>query len=127
MRKVLGASELLNDFELFKLIAKNSDGGSGYLETGVASWYGGHFHGRRAADGSAYNMNKFTAAHKTLPFGSIVKVTNLRNNNSCVVKITDRGPFIEGRIIDLSRVAAEEIGMLGSGVSKVKIEVLGRV
>jgi rare lipoprotein A (peptidoglycan hydrolase) len=95
-------------------------------QTGVASWYGGIFEGRRAADGSRFTRYNFTAAHKTLPFGSVVRVTNLRNSKSCLVRITDRGPFISGRIIDLSKAAAREINMVGTGVSKVKIEVLGK-
>jgi len=126
-RKALGAAELIKDYELIKMISDRYDEIVGYYETGVASWYGDYFHGRTAADGSIYNMYQFTAAHKSLPFGSVVKVTNLKNGNSCIVKITDRGPFIDGRIIDLSMVAAEEIGMLDSGISKVKIEVLGKV
>ena len=92
--------------------------------TGIASWYGGKFHGRRCANGSIYNMYQMTAAHKKLPFGTQVKVTNLRNNKSCIVKITDRGPFIHGRIIDLSKAAAKKIGMLGSGTAQVKIEIM---
>lgn len=127
LRQALGAGVLLKDFELFKLISENITGSCEYQETGMASWYGNKFHGRRCASGYVYDMNQFTAAHKSLPFGSIVKVTNLRNNNSCVVKITDRGPFVKGRIIDLSRVAAEEIDMVGSGTSKVKIELLGKM
>jgi rare lipoprotein A (peptidoglycan hydrolase) len=93
---------------------------------GQASWYGPYFHGRRAADGSRFNMHEMTAAHKSLPFGTVVKVTNLNNNKECVVRITDRGPFIHGRIIDLSRAAAQQIGMLGSGVANVKVEVIGK-
>lgn len=127
IRSALGAAELIKDYELIELISDKYDEIVGYYETGVASWYGGYFHGRTAADGSIYNMYKFTAAHKTLPFGSVVKVTNLKNGNSCIVKITDRGPFIDGRIIDLSKVAAEEIDMLDSGISNVKIEVIGKV
>ena len=112
-------SSLLSNSSLF-----SKDGLSGILrQTGIASWYGAAFHGRRAADGSVFNMHAFTAAHKTLPLGSVVKVTNLRNGKSCLVKITDRGPFIPGRVIDLSSAAAKEIGMLSSGVSKVKVEV----
>ncbi len=126
-RRALGAAELIKDYELIKVISDKYDEIMGYYETGVASWYGDYFHGRTAADGSIYNMYQFTAAHKTLPFGSVVKVTNLKNGNVCIVKITDRGPFIDGRIIDLSMVAAEEIGMLDSGISKVKIEVIGKV
>ena len=127
IRKAFGVSELIKDSNLLKIIVDNYKNKTKYNETGVASWYGGYFHGRTAADGSIYDMYLFTAAHKSLPFGSIVKVTNLKNSTSCVVKITDRGPFIDGRIIDLSKVAAKEIGMLDSGISNVKIEVIGKV
>lgn len=97
---------------------------SGILRTGMASWYGPGFHGRRAANGSRFDMNALTAAHRTLPFGTLVKVSNQRTGQSCVVKITDRGPFHGNRIIDLSKGAARAIGMLGSGVGKVSLEVL---
>lgn len=96
-------------------------------ESGVASWYGGVFHGRKAADGSIYNKYKFTAAHKTLPFGSIVRVTNVNNGRSCLVRITDRGPFVPGRVIDLSTAAAREIGIIDTGISKVKLEIVDRI
>jgi rare lipoprotein A len=98
--------------------------GTGRTMVGMASWYGGFFHGRRAADGSRFNMNALTAAHKTLPFGTLLKVVNQRNHKSCFVKITDRGPYAAGRIIDLSRGAATAIGMLGSGVARVSLEVV---
>lgn len=98
----------------------------GKKQIGLASWYGGFFNGRTAADGSTYNMDEFTAAHKKLPFGCIVKVTNLNNNKTCVVRITDRGPFIGKRIIDLSRAAAKKIDMYDKGISKVKLEIIGR-
>lgn len=97
---------------------------SGTVRTGIASWYGPGFHGRRAANGSRFDMNAMTAAHRTLPFGTMVRVINQRTGKSCIVKITDRGPFVGNRIIDLSKGAASAIGMLGSGVSKVTIEVL---
>jgi rare lipoprotein A len=92
---------------------------------GAASWYGGKFHGRRTANGERYDMNKLTAAHKTLPFGTKVKVTNRANGKSVVVRINDRGPFVGGRTIDLSRGAATAVGMLSSGVAKVKLDILG--
>ena len=98
----------------------------GQKTEGIASWYGGYFHGRRSSDGSRFNTDEYTAAHKTYPFGTLVKVTNLRTSKSCVVKITDRGPYVEGRIIDLSKKAAEDIGMLGSGIAKVRLEVVGQ-
>ncbi len=99
---------------------------SAFTQYGIASWYGGFFHGRTAASGERYDMNQFTAAHKTLPFGTEVLVTRLDNKKSVLVRITDRGPFIAGRIIDLSRAAAESIGLLGSGVTKVRIDILNK-
>lgn len=91
---------------------------------GMASYYGPGFHGRRAADGSIYNMYQFTCAHKKLPFGTRLKVTNKKNGKSIVVTVTDRGPYVKGRIVDLSVAAAKEIDMLRSGVAPVTIEVL---
>jgi len=91
---------------------------------GPASWYGVQYHGRRAADGSRYNMYELTAAHPTLPFGTRVRVTNLANDRRVDVVITDRGPFVEGRIVDLSYAAAQAIGMVGAGVTRVRLEVL---
>jgi rare lipoprotein A len=91
---------------------------------GLASWYGGKFHGRLTSSGEVFDTNTMTAAHKLLPFGTLVKVTNLDNGLSTVVKINDRGPFVEGRIIDLSRAAADEIGMLGQGVARVSLEIV---
>jgi len=95
-----------------------------YVEDGLASWYGHPYHGRPTANGETYDMNQMTAAHRTLAFNSWVKVTNLENNRVTRVRINDRGPFIEGRIIDLSRVAADEIAMLGPGTALVRIEVV---
>ncbi len=92
--------------------------------SGPASWYGGKFHGRTTANGERYDMHKLTAAHKTLPFGTKVKITNERNGESVVVRINDRGPFAGRRIIDLSRAAADKIGMLRSGVAPVTVEVI---
>jgi rare lipoprotein A len=93
---------------------------------GVASWYGGSFAGRRTANGETFNPGGLTAAHRTLPFGTRVKVTNLRNGRSVVVRINDRGPHSGGRVIDLSAGAARIIGVLQSGLAPVLIEVLGR-
>ncbi len=95
-----------------------------FNESGVASWYGGRFQGRKTASGDVYDKNKMTAAHKTLPFGARVRVKNLDNNKSVVVIINDRGPFIKGRIIDVSQAAARKLDMLNSGVARVDIEVL---
>ena len=94
------------------------------FETGQASWYGGKFQGRKTANGEIFDTNKLTAAHKTLPFGTVVRVTNLGNNLHVDVRINDRGPFVEGRIIDLSRAAADRLEMTLSGVSPVKIEII---
>lgn len=98
--------------------------GIAYVEEGKASWYGAPFHGRRASNGEIYDMNKFTAAHRTLPFNSMVRVTNLDNGKSTVVRITDRGPFVDNRIIDLSKAAAQALDAIGPGVIPVKLEVL---
>lgn len=91
--------------------------------TGKASWYGQPFHGRRTANGEKYNMYAFTAAHKSLPFGSRLLVVNLQNNRSLMVRVNDRGPYIGGRILDLSYAAAKELDMVGSGVTPVWVEV----
>jgi peptidoglycan lytic transglycosylase len=96
----------------------------GFTEEGNASWYGPQFHGKRASNGEVYDMYKFTAAHRTLPFNSMVRVTNLDNGKSTVVRITDRGPFVANRIIDLSLAAARQIDAVGPGVVPVRIEVL---
>jgi len=93
-------------------------------ETGLASWYGPPYHNRRGSNGEVYDMNSFTAAHRTLPLGTIVRVTNLKSGRSAVVRITDRGPFIEGRVIDLSLAAAKRIDLWRAGVSEVRVEVL---
>jgi rare lipoprotein A len=92
------------------------------VEVGLASWYGPPYAGRRGADGTVYNQNAMTAAHLTLPLGSMVRVTNLANNESAVVRITDRGPFVRGRIIDLSLAAAKATGIYRMGVAKVRLE-----
>jgi rare lipoprotein A len=97
---------------------------AGYLEEGNASWYGVPFNGRRASNGEIYDMYKLTAAHRTLPFETVVRVTNLTNGKSTIVRITDRGPFVENRIIDLSLAAAREIESIGPGVVPVRVEVL---
>jgi rare lipoprotein A len=94
------------------------------VETGLASWYGGPYHNRRGSNGEIYNMHAMTAAHRTLPLGSIVRVTNVKTGHSVLVRITDRGPFIEGRILDLSQAAAKKVDVLQAGVAMVRIEVM---
>jgi rare lipoprotein A len=93
-------------------------------ETGMASWYGPPYHNRRASNGEVYNMHAMTAAHRTLPLGSIVRVTNLKTGHHALVRITDRGPFIPGRVVDLSLAAARKIDVYQPGVAKVKVEVM---
>ena len=95
-----------------------------YWEVGIASWYGPGFHGDRTANGEIYDMYAMTAAHKTLPFGTIVRVVDLETGKSVVVRINDRGPFIEGRIIDLSYAAALELGMVEKGLAKVGLKIM---
>ncbi len=97
--------------------------GGRYVEEGIASWYGPKFHGRRTASGEIFDMYKLTAAHPWLPFGTVVRVTNLENGLSVVVRINDRGPFVKGRIIDLSYAAAKKIRMLRQN-ARVRVEVL---
>ena len=99
----------------------------GYTEEGNASWYGNPFNGRHSSNGEIYDMYKLTAAHRTLPFETMVRVTNLNNGKSTTVRITDRGPFVANRIIDLSLAAAREIESIGPGVVPVRLEVLGNV
>lgn len=94
----------------------------GYKERGFASWYGTQFHGRKTSNGDKYDMFAMTAAHKTLPLPTYVKVTNLKNNKRIIVKVNDRGPFHQNRIIDLSYAAALKLGMLGQGTAKVEVE-----
>ena len=92
---------------------------------GMASYYGKGFHGRRTASGQRFNQHALTAAHRSLRFGTRVRVTNLRNRKSIVVTINDRGPYAKGRIVDLSRAAAQHLGMIKSGVARVRLKVVG--
>jgi len=98
----------------------------GYDERGLASWYGDAFHGRPTASGERFDMNALTAAHKTLPLPGLVEVTNLANGRRAVLRVNDRGPFVDGRIIDLSRGAADALGLRGQGVGEVRVRYLGR-
>jgi rare lipoprotein A len=107
--------------------ARPSDQPGEPFEEGKASWYGAPFHGRRASNGEVYDMNKMTAAHRTLPFNTIVRVTNMTNGKSTTVRITDRGPFVDNRIIDLSFAAAKEIESVGPGVVPVRLDILSAI
>lgn len=96
---------------------------SAWTQTGVASWYGEDFHGRATASGEPYDMNDLTCAHPTLPFGTRLRVENLDNGRSVIVRVNDRGPFAKNRILDLSRAAASELGMIGPGTARVRVTV----
>lgn len=98
--------------------------GKKFEETGIASWYGKYFHGRKTANGETYNMYSISAAHKTLPFGTWVNVKDLENGKTLLVRINDRGPFVKGRIIDLSLGAAKKLDMAEKGIAKVRIKVV---
>jgi rare lipoprotein A len=95
-----------------------------YVEQGIASWYGIPFHGRRAANGEIFDMNTLVAAHRTLPFGSILRVTNMNNGRSVEVRVIDRGPFVGDRMLDVARAAAVSLDMIGTGTAPVRIELL---
>lgn len=107
-------------------VPKPHEGGT-VFEEGRASWYGAPFHGRQASNGETYDMYKFTAAHRTLPFNTMVRVTNMTNGKSATVRITDRGPFVDNRIIDLSYAAAKQIESIGPGVVPVQLEILSAI
>lgn len=100
------------------------EGNGAVIGSGIASWYGPNFHGKLTANGERYNMNDYTAAHKTLPFNTMVQVDNVENGKSVVVRINDRGPYVNNRIIDLSRKAAQRIDMIGSGTASVRLQVV---
>lgn len=102
-----------------------SDLDVGIKERGVASWYGAQFHGKLAANGEVFNMEALTAAHRTLPLGSMVRVVNLLNGKHVRVRINDRGPYVNGRILDLSHAAAAQLGMVDGGLSVIQLEVIG--
>ncbi len=97
--------------------------GAAFKQMGIASWYGPRFHGRKTANGEAFNQDKLTAAHRTLPLGTKVAVTNVTNGKSVEVQINDRGPYVNGRVIDLSRAAAIRLEMKDAGLARVQIEV----
>jgi rare lipoprotein A len=97
----------------------------GFVERGVASWYGPGFHGNKTANGEQYDMHQLTAAHRTLPLGSVVQVRSLTNDRAVTVRVNDRGPFAKGRILDLSLAAAQKLGMTGAGTDRIELRVIG--
>lgn len=132
LRRLLGSAPPLQDIQdrprpaVRVSVSPANRAGSTRVASGIASWYGPGFHGNRSASGEVFNQNAMTAAHRYLPFGTQVRVTNLNTGRSVVVRINDRGPFSRGRVIDLSAGAARAIGMIGSGVAPVSLEVVGR-
>ena len=125
MKKTLFTAGLL---ALLMPIASHASGsgGLGHVQKGTASYYHDSLHGRKTASGQPYSKHRLSAAHKTLPLGSRVRVTDTKTGRSIVVKVNDRGPFVKGRIIDLSKQAAQELGILKRGVAKVEVKVLSR-
>ena len=109
------------------LFAKLKDVDPDFVQEGVASWYGPGFHGHRTASGERFNTYEMTAAHKTLPFQSLVKITNLKNDKSVIVLINDRLHHKNKRLIDLSRTAAQKLSFISRGITRVKVEVLGKL
>ena len=114
-----------NAYEIYGKVYHPIDSATGFRQQGVASWYGEQFHERKTANGETYNMYAMTAAHKTLPFGTMVEVKNIENNKTTIVRINDRGPFSRDRIIDLSHSAAKKIEMIKNGTADVEITALG--
>jgi rare lipoprotein A len=115
--------KVTHEHPLEKAIAEKT---ANYTAVGVASWYGEDFHGKRTANGETFDMNSFSAAHPSLPLPSNVRVTNLENHRSIVVRVNDRGPFVGGRVIDVSAKTAKALGFYDGGLSKVKVEYVGR-
>lgn len=122
IREGLGGVPYMDEINRSRTVINTSYFSKSYI--GAASWYGGHFNGRYTASGEKYNIKQLTAAHKFLPFGTLVLVTNTDNSKSVIVRITDRGPFIGARIIDLSPAAFQKIGILNSGILRVRVDVL---
>ena len=114
----------INQYEVFGKVYETMSSSEGYLEIGVASWYGKKFHGNLTASGEIYDMSLMTAAHKALPLPTLVKVTNLENGKRTLVKVNDRGPFHDDRLIDLSYAAALELGFLENGLTTVVVEAI---
>jgi rare lipoprotein A len=124
MLRLRGAAVACVSAVLVAACHTTADYRTGFTQVGLASWYGAYFHHRRTANGEVFDMYGRTAAHRTLPLNSYVRVTMLATGRSVVVRINDRGPFIRGRSIDLSTGAAEAVGMTGAGVAQVRMEVI---
>ena len=124
--EVLEEPDILELSEIEQMIPLNNQPLIARSFSGEASWYGPGFHGRLTANGERYNQNAMTAAHRSLRFGTRVKVTNLNNGRSVILRINDRGPYVKGRVIDVSAAAARSLGMIKTGVAPVRVTILGR-
>ncbi len=125
-RVVLGSLLVILSVSCAITPIKAKDYGIGYHQVGMASWYGPGFHGKKTSSGEVFDMHGFTAAHRTMPFGTTLKVRNRENGRWVQVKVNDRGPFVRGRILDLSYGAAKDLDMIGTGTALVEIQVVGR-
>ena len=121
VREPVTAGEYRIDGKTYKVMGTST----GFEQRGLASWYGGKFHGRQTASGEVYDKNKLTAAHRTLPLGTYVRVRRVDGRGEVVLRVNDRGPFVEGRILDVSRAGAEKLHMLEEGVAMVTVKALG--
>ncbi len=117
---------LILTFLLILTLASNIYSSQGKIFEGYCSWYGERFHGRKTASGEIYDMHKMTAAHRTLPFGTYVQITNTENNRSVVARVNDRGPFKKNRVIDVSKAAAAKLNFIKQGLTRVRVKVLGK-
>jgi len=124
--KAGGQFRLLNIYNSLRASNPNLVDAMNSAKEGLASWYGGMFHGRKTAMGTVYNMNAMTAAHRTLPLGTWVKVTNQQNGRSAIVQVTDRGPYVANRIMDLSYAAATKLGYANAGTANIAMKVIGK-
>jgi rare lipoprotein A len=124
MKMIVLSASLVAALFLIGVDAQAAGVSAGHTQKGIASYYHNSLHGRKTASGQIYNKNKLSAAHKTLPLGTKVRVTDVKTGREIVVRINDRGPFVKGRVIDLSRSAAKELGIIQRGVAKVEVEVL---
>lgn len=115
------------EYRVFGKIYRPMTKADGYSESGLASWYGADFHGKKTSSGEDYDMYGRTCAHKTLPLGTRVRIRNLENNRTCEARVNDRGPFVEGRIVDLSFTVAKELGIVDKGTAMVRVEPLDGV
>ena len=126
-RALCAAAIVSTSAALFGMAGVSYADGDAYEDTGVASWYGPRYHGRTTANGEQFDQAAMTAAHRDLPFNSLVEVTNLKNGKSVKVRINDRGPYVGKRIIDVSMAAAERLDFITAGLTPVKVELVGRI